>query len=142
MSIQIFQFKRRQAAARAETFPRFTYGYLQNQLLAAASSAYIAPFIQGGGGTTPTDVDWLCGAGALFSWNLIPLSVRDTTLRIEVSSDGVTFDTWRSYALYPGGTNQIAGVWCPYFSVRLRLFNGNATLTQTVSGLVKSEAGN
>jgi hypothetical protein len=141
MSVQITQFKRRQAAARAEVFPNCTIASLQNQLLAVSGNAYIAPAIQGSGITPPTDPDWITVVRSLFSFNLIPLNALDTSLRIEVSVDGIVYDTWRTYALYPGGANQIVGVWLPYFSVRLRLFNGSSVSTQLVSGTVKAEAG-
>ena len=103
MPVQITQFKRRQAAPRAEVFPHFTFASLQNQLLAAAGNAYIVPHIQGSGDPAPTDPDWILGAASIISWDLIPLNALDTSLKIEVSVDGTVFDVWRSYALYPAG---------------------------------------
>ena len=139
MSVQITQFKSGQASARAETFPRFSFAYAQGLLVGAGSSSYIAPFVGGSGVASPTDVDWIAGAGAFLSFDLIPANNFECSLRCEISPEGITFTPWRTSARYFEIDNPMAGIWLPYWSFRLRVFNNGAG-TLTISGCVKVQA--
>lgn len=132
--LQIFQFQNTGPAA-TPIVPSFTIGYVNDEVL-AGGNAYISK----GTDIFATSTNWILAARHEISFHIFPRNAAGGTLEVELSIDGITFD---SYHYYPLPGLQLCFVTeqpLPGYIARFRLWNRDAGNPQLFEGNIQQRA--